>query len=144
MVYTKKPEHFNSDWEVVGCFVECNGSLLLLQRQDGKSESGLYGLVGGKVESDDADIYDAMIRELYEETGLDSNKRMLRFFQTVYVENFNYKATFHLFELILEIKPNIVISYAEHMGYTWASIDTIHYLPLMEDLVPCIALKYDK
>lgn len=63
MLYTEKPEPFNNPTEIVGCFVECQGKILMLHRQDHKEHGDHYGPPGGKVDVTDKDLWYAMERE---------------------------------------------------------------------------------
>lgn len=54
----------------VNAFIYSEGKLLLLKRADNKKvDPGLYSGVGGKVEPHES-FYDALIREIEEETGI--------------------------------------------------------------------------
>jgi len=54
----------------VNALIWCNGKVLMLKRADNKKvDPGLYAGIGGKVEPHES-FYDALIREIEEETGL--------------------------------------------------------------------------
>ncbi|MEK6818362.1 MAG: NUDIX hydrolase, partial [Nanoarchaeota archaeon] len=54
----------------VNALIFCKGKILLLKRADNKKvDSGLYSGVGGKVEPCES-FYDALLREVEEETGI--------------------------------------------------------------------------
>jgi 8-oxo-dGTP diphosphatase len=54
----------------VNSFIWCKGKVLLLKRAESKSiDPGVYSGVGGKVEPGES-IYDAMLREIEEETSI--------------------------------------------------------------------------
>ena len=53
---------------IIGCFLMYRGELVLLRRHLHKPRGGTWGLPAGKVEKNET-FDDAMIRELYEETG---------------------------------------------------------------------------
>jgi len=42
MLYTETPEIFNPKFEAVGCFVEYEGKIILLLRQDHKRQPNTY------------------------------------------------------------------------------------------------------
>ena len=49
MIYHESvPIDFNPAFEVVSCFVEHNGEILLLHRNNDKSEGGKWGTPGGR------------------------------------------------------------------------------------------------
>lgn len=54
----------------VNALIWCNGKVLMLKRADNKKvDPGLYSGIGGKVEPHES-FYDAIIREVEEETGI--------------------------------------------------------------------------
>ena len=53
---------------VVGCFLEYDGKFVLLRRHSHKPDGDSWGLPAGKVNPGETDE-DAVIRELFEETG---------------------------------------------------------------------------
>src|SRR3990170_8618279 len=54
----------------VNALIWCNNKVLMLKRADNKKvDPGLYAGIGGKVEPHES-FYDALIREIEEETGL--------------------------------------------------------------------------
>lgn len=54
----------------VNALIWCNGKVLMLKRADNKKvDPGLYSGVGGKVEPHES-FYDALLREIEEETGI--------------------------------------------------------------------------
>jgi 8-oxo-dGTP pyrophosphatase MutT (NUDIX family) len=54
----------------VNALIWCNGKVLLLKRAETKSiDPGVYSGIGGKVEPGES-VYDALLREIEEETGL--------------------------------------------------------------------------
>ena len=55
MIHTDPPEHFAPRFEVVSCFVEHDGEILLLHRNEGKSEGGKWGMPGGKIEAGESE-----------------------------------------------------------------------------------------
>jgi len=59
-----------------GALVDEDGRVLLCQRPEGKSLSGLWEFPGGKVESDETPEA-ALVRELREELGIDVGARCL-------------------------------------------------------------------
>lgn len=132
MFYSKSPENFNPI-EVVGCSVECSGEILLLLRQDHKSAGNQWGEAAGKVEKGE-DKFDAMIRELFEETGILKNRDDLTFRETFHFRNMNGDITYHSFGLRLEEKPEITIDKTCHKEHIWATKKEALNLDLIHDL----------
>jgi len=63
MIYKNQPIDFNSQFEVVSCFLEYNGKILLLQRQDDKVGGSTWGVPAGKIENNENTIQ-AILREI--------------------------------------------------------------------------------
>jgi len=132
VIHLKPPENFNP-LEVVGCSVECNREILLLLRQDHKSAGNQWGEAAGKVEKGE-DKFDAMRRELFEETGISKNKDDLTFRETFYFRNMNGDIIYHSFGLRLEEKPEIIIDRSCHKEYIWTTKEKALNLDLIHDL----------
>ena len=132
MLLEKIPENFNPT-EVVGCCVYCNGEVLLLLRQDHKSAGNKWGEPAGKVEKGE-DKFDAIVRELFEETGISKNINELKFRGTYFFTGPNGDLTYHSFIIKLDKKPEIKINNAEHKKFLWATIEEALKLDLVYDL----------
>ncbi|MCC6737390.1 MAG: 8-oxo-dGTP diphosphatase MutT [Bauldia sp.] len=61
---------------VCGALVDTDGRVLICQRPEGKSMSGLWEFPGGKVEPDETPE-GALVRELREELGIETGARCL-------------------------------------------------------------------
>ena len=84
MIYKERPQNFNPKFEVVSCFVEYNGEILLLHRQDHKPEGNTWGVPAGKVD-DGENLLESMVREIKEETGFLLPSSQLSYFEKVFV-----------------------------------------------------------
>ena len=88
---------------------------------------------GGKIDAvDDNDSIAAIIREVFEETGIIINSENLLPAGIFYVdyENGN-KIIYDTFRYVLDVKPEIVLQPKEHQGYAWATPASALKLPLM-------------
>jgi len=139
MIYPTKPEIFNPRFEIVSCFVEFQGEFLLLLRQDHKSEPNTYWVPAGKV-WDEEDIWEAIEREIFEETWLSNLE--IKYFDKVYVKYENYDFIYHIFHSKLDKLPQIIINPDEHKSYIWRSPELSLYEDLIEDEDECIKLFY--
>ncbi len=139
MLYTEKPEIFNPKFDVVSCFVEYQNEILLLLRQDYKSEPNTYGVPAGKVEKDET-INSAMIRELQQETNLENID--MQYYKKVYVKYPTYDFVYHMYHAILEKQPEIKINPEEHKKFIWKNPLEALKESLIQDLDTCIKMYY--
>ena len=142
MVYDEQPENFVSKFEVTGCFLECNGEFLILQRHDHKPQGGTWGLPSGKVETNE-NLEDAIIRETEEETGFYINKDNLNYFKKLYVRYNDYDFIYHMFSFKLKEKFNVVLEENGHKSFKWIRPeDALIMSNLIQDFNECIKLYY--
>jgi len=139
MIYHEKPENFNPKFEVVGSFVQCNGEIVLLLRQDHKSAGNTWGLPSGKVDEGES-LLDAICRETYEETGIIVPPDEMKFFSTVYVKYADYDLIYHMFHTQLDNQPEIRIREDEHKQAKWLTPQEALNLQLVEDGDECLKL----
>jgi 8-oxo-dGTP diphosphatase len=138
MIYNKKPKEFFPDIEVVACLMECNGEFILLHRQDNKIHGDKWGQPAGKVDPSDVSIFDAMVRELGEETGVYVKKEDLIFYKTFFVSHPDRDFLYHYFILHLKEKPEIILSKKEHKDFSWVTPNNALQMPLIMDEDHCI------
>jgi 8-oxo-dGTP pyrophosphatase MutT (NUDIX family) len=140
MLFAKKPSDFYPHSEAVGCYVQCNGQFLLLfnGRKKIKAYSYKWGLPAGLVEEGEF-IEQAMWRELYEETGLNSHE--FKYEKSFYVRRGWRDFPFHIFKLLVDERPDIHLS-DEHDGYCWVNPNRALGFPLVPDQKKCIQLCY--
>lgn len=143
-VYLDPPENFHAKVEVSACFLECGDKILLLHRQDNKSQGQLWGIPGGKIDKGETPLQ-AVIREVFEETGFDISKQNVIQLQTVFIKypnNFDY--VYHMFKCKPINAPEAVkINFNEHKGFTWLTPSQALEMPLMLDEDICINLVYE-
>jgi len=139
MIYLSPPPDFNPKFEIVSCFVECCGKILLLHRQDYKPQGNTWGVPAGKVEKGESPE-EALKREVFEETGILLKDQA--FFKTVYVRYPEYDFIYHIFHCSLDEKPAVKIRNKEHKDFCWISPKEALKLPLIQDLDACIRLFY--
>lgn len=140
MLHTKKPEAFKPKFEVVSCFVEYQNKILLLLRQDHKSEPNTYWVPAGKVSSWE-NINEAILREISEETGLKLDD--LNYFKKVYVQYPTYEFIYHIYHKKLKEQPQIKINPEEHKEYIWRSPQEALEENLIQELDTCIKIFYN-
>jgi len=143
MIYKTQPDNFNPKFEVVSCYIEHDGDILILHRQDHKPEGNTWGLPAGKIDADENEL-DAMVREVGEETGINIEPEELEYLEKLYVVYPDYQFIFHMFKIVLEEKPVIKISDCEHKAYQWLKPADILKLDLIPDFDECLKISYAK
>ncbi len=141
MIFKDKPQNFNSKFDVVSCFVEHDGEILLLHRQDHKPEGDTWGVPAGKVDEGEK-ISETMLREIQEETSFELSSPQLSYFDKVYVKYPNYDFVYHIFHAKLDQKQKVTIRNEEHKDFKWISPQEAINMPLIQDLDACIKLFY--
>ncbi len=141
MIYEEKPKKFDSKFEVVSCFVEYEGEILLLHRQDHKSEGNTWWVPAGKVDEWE-NILEAIVRELHEETWLVFNSSQLSYFGKVFVKYPDYDFIYNIFYKKLNKEEKVFINDKEHKDFKWISPKNAMNMPLIKDLDSCIKLFY--
>lgn len=141
MLYLSKPKKFNPKFVVASCFVEYTGKILLLLRQDHKSEGNTWGVPAGKVDSREKP-HQAISREIREETGLEIFDNQISYFSKVFVHYPNYDFIYHIFHAQLTDQNKVQINPLEHKNYKWISPQNALKIPLVPDLDACIKLFY--
>ena len=141
MIYEEKPEDFSSRFDVVSCFVEHAGEILLLHRQDSKPQGNTWGVPAGKVDNGES-ILETMLRELKEETGLVLAPDKLEYFGNIYVKYPDFDFVYHMFSTSFDARPDIRINSAEHKAYAWMTPVGALGLPGILDLDACVILFY--
>ncbi|PIQ91297.1 MAG: hypothetical protein COV70_04415 [Parcubacteria group bacterium CG11_big_fil_rev_8_21_14_0_20_39_22] len=118
MIYLEKPKEFEPRFEIISCFCECDGEILLLHRQDHKPEGGTWGVPAGKLNSKES-LFSGILREIQEETGFFALEKDLLYFRKVFVKYPDYDFLYHIFSVSLPSKPKVVINPDEHKDFVW-------------------------
>ena len=106
-------EEFNKKFDVAGAFIECEGEILMLLRQDGEPQGNKWSSVAGKVERGEI-VVDGMAREIKEEAGIDVSPGGLKFLASYYTRYPSIDFVYHLYRIILKKKPEVKIRPDEH------------------------------
>ena len=141
MVYEEAPQGWNPRYEVVSCFVEHDGAILLLHRRDHKPEGGKWGVPAGKIDAGESPVQ-ALLRELAEETGLEVPIGAVRFLKKVYVRNPSYDFVYYMYTTTLEAMPHIRINQQEHQSFVWKTPHEALTFALVRDMDTCIKMVY--
>jgi len=141
MIFAKKPRIFDPKFEAVGCFVQCDGKIILLHRQNHKPQGDTWGIPSGKIDQKENPAT-TMLREIKEETGIIIPKNELNSYSTIYVKFRDYDFVYHIFYTTIDEKQKIKIKNDEHKDSKWITPEDALKLPLIEDLDGCIKLFY--
>src|SRR5262249_18470213 len=141
MIHLSPPADFNPKFEVVSCFLERNGTFLLLRRHDHKPQGGTWGAPAGKVGENESPV-SAMVRELREETGILVSENDLKLEEKLYVRYEDYDFTYYTFRLAAPSDQAITLNPEEHTEYAWVTPEASLALPLIQDMDECIRLFY--
>ncbi|MFV0339819.1 MAG: NUDIX hydrolase [Parachlamydiaceae bacterium] len=143
IIYLEPTPQFKPRFEVATVYIEYNGQILLLHRQNDKSQGNKWGIPGGKVEKNETPLQ-AAIREVKEETGMDISGQDIETIKAVYVE-YDEKINFvyHAFRTQLQGNPVVVkINFDEHKGFTWVAPADALKMDLLQDEDACLQKDY--
>jgi len=143
MIYLEKPSEFTAKFEVVSCFLEREGKILLLLRQDHKPQGNTLGVPAGKVENGE-DPTVAILRELKEETGHKIGQNDLNHSHKLFVKYSDYDFVYHIYHCDLVENINIVIDSKSHKDFAWVVPKEALNMSLIQDLDKSIELFYYK
>lgn len=132
MLYHKKPQNYITEMEVSACIIEHAWEILLLQRHAEHKFWGTWAEPGWKVDPGENDE-DAMIREIFEETWIvikewEAKKLFKKYFR---FDDMNISIVFY--HIILDIKPEIILSENEHSDSIWVTPKKALEMNLIED-----------
>ena len=127
------------------CFVEAEGTLLLLLRAIHTSLGGLWGPPSGRINQGE-DPLTAMRRELREETGYHIGDRdigLLEYIRKIWVGHSRMPdSIFYLYRLVLPQKFPVVIDRSEHDDFLWVDRGTdfsgVDTVPDLEEIIKLV------
>ncbi len=141
-VYLTPPENYQPKIEVAACFMIVSGQVLFLHRLPDKSEGNTWGIPGGKLEKGETP-FQAVVREIDEETGIDLNKYSVKSMGTVYIRYPEVDFTYHMFAVHLPKDPGLIqLNPKEHSEYLWLTLQEALELPLIRGEDECIQICY--
>jgi 8-oxo-dGTP pyrophosphatase MutT (NUDIX family) len=141
-IYSENPlEDFNPVFEVSSCFVEFDGEILLLLRQDHKPQPNTYGMPAWKIDEWELPI-EAIIRELQEETSIILKEDNLEFITKLYVKYPAYHYIYHVYRSIFDVQPEVIINPIEHKEFLWISPEDVMNIDHIPGLDVCIKKAY--
>lgn len=141
MIYKNSPDNFSLKFGVVSCYVECDDRILLLHRHEHKPQGNKWGVPAGKIDVGESEV-EAMVRELYEETGIELKPSNLEYLDKVFVRYSDYDFVYHMFRARLSSLPKVITADKEHKGFCWQTPAEALKMILVDDLDACIKLSY--
>jgi len=96
-IFLSEPADFYSKVNISACFLEHEGKILLLHRQENTSQGNLWGIPGGKVEKTETPA-EAVVREVCEETGWDISKLSIVDLGKVYIKYPTFDYVYYMFK----------------------------------------------
>ena len=143
MVFLKPPKNFKPKVEVAACFITVDEKVLFMKQQIQKKHPSTWGIPGGKLEKGET-AYQAVVREIKEETGLDLPTDV-KHLKTVYIRYPEIDFVYHMYGHNLPTYPDkILIDSTEHQEYRWMKLEEALLLPLIPGEDECIHLIYGK
>lgn len=134
-----KDNNLKPEKEIVGCHIFYNGMLLCVKRNPLKPQGGKWGSIAGKKEKGESDL-DAIVREIKEESGINVNRKDLKYIKTWKVvfdspkDGVQYKSfSYSLYNINLCSEPDVSLKEDELVEYGWFTPKEALRLPLVED-----------
>jgi 8-oxo-dGTP diphosphatase len=123
--------NFKLKTSVVTCFIQHQDTVLVLKRSQKENHPTIWCTPGGEIEpKQDNDPQAALIRELFEETGLSIQPTLLHFVGKRYSRVPGWDYILYLYYLNLHIQPAIQLS-EEHSDAKWVPLDQFKSLRLL-------------
>ncbi|MGZ3634227.1 MAG: NUDIX domain-containing protein [Parachlamydiaceae bacterium] len=131
-VYSSCPAHFVDPIECAGCYCRFEETFLLLRRHPEKPLGDTWGIPGGKLDAGETP-HQAMLRELYEEVGIEIDASLPQHFCTLYVEvpHLSTQYSFHIFYARFDMLPELRLHLNEHLESRWVTPEEGGLLPLI-------------
>ena len=124
--------NFRSNTSVVTCFIEYEDTILVLKRSSKEDQPFIWGTPGGEIDpKQDVNEESALIREVFEETGINVNVGGLCFVANRYARIPGCDYTLYIYYLKINEKPEIILS-EEHTEAKWEHKSTFKSLDLLK------------
>lgn len=145
-IYLEKPDSFHPKHAIVGCcYLHHQDKILLLHRQDSKPEGNRWGIPGGKLNiSSSETLIEAIIREVYEETGFKLDIDKIHYIGKLYIKVPNFDFEYHMIDYLEPINNpgDVQINSKEHKGFTWVTPKDALKMDLITDEDTCFEIVF--
>lgn len=129
-LYVEKPAGFKVQFQAVGCYLEWNQRVFIIQRHPNSPQGLTWGLPAGKVDPQEKpDV--AMRRELFEELELVVELSQLKDVGTLWIKLPHVDYTFQMFRLKLDAEPVFAINPEEIVDSAWVTLQEAQFKPLI-------------
>jgi 8-oxo-dGTP pyrophosphatase MutT (NUDIX family) len=143
-IYLEKPDNFHPKPAIVGCcYLHYQDKILLLHRKDAGAEGNRWGIPGGKLRTGE-ELIDAIIREIFEETGFHLDKEKVHYIGKLYIKVPNFDFEYHMIDYLEPIKNpgDVKINFKEHKGFTWVTPKEALNMNLITDEDTCFEITF--
>ncbi len=141
MISRTELDNFNPKFDVVSVFIEHNGEILLLLRQDHKPQGNTWSMPAGKVNKEE-DLISALVREVGEETGIKIRSDLYSYNNAYQIRYPDFDYRYHIYHLIVEEKPVVALNTEENKEYIWITPREALELELIPHEDDCIKWFY--
>lgn len=141
MISRTELERFNPKFEVVSVFIEHNGEILLLRRQDYKPQGNTWSMPAGKVNKGE-DLLSALLREVEEEIGARTEGAAYRYFEAYQIRYPEYDYRYHVYHLPIDERLAVALNTEENKEYIWITPSEALKLELIPHEDDCIKWFY--
>ncbi len=141
ILHENPPLDFNPKISVVLAFIECEGKLLLLLNHPNKAQGLKWTVPGGKIEKQESPMQ-AIIREVWEETGIQLNQNGPSFCGKFFARNSRIDFHLQIYKVFISPMPLVKLNAEEHIEFQWMEPRDVIHLSLMEGADECLQFVY--
>ena len=117
-----------------GCFIEYGNKFLILYRPQTQHQNNEWGLVGGKVNSDES-VKQVLIRKIGEEIGFDASNENIKFLGNFILQYPNGDWDFFAYRIKLKRPITLKLDTIGSLDYKWVTPEECFSMPnLMQGL----------
>ena len=129
-IFYQPPNDFNINLVTAGCFCEVENCFLILKRSSSKPQGQTWNVPGGKLEAGETPRI-AVIREVWEEAGIDIDSKDLCEIGTLYMRLPKVDYVFHVFHIRFLQIPSVDLNLNEHDVAKWVTVQQALKLPMI-------------